>query len=61
MRRFEHAIKVLKKELLCQVGKVVMSHEIYEKDPFLALRESKVKNLKEAIKILEDHVRNNHY
>lgn len=58
MKRFEFAIKALDNEILRVVGKVAMDYNEKGLSPKLACSHSKVKHLKEAIKILEDHERN---
>lgn len=61
MKRFEKAIKVLQDELYREAGRVAVSYvdnKHIDNPVELATRTAKVRNLKEAIKILEEHERN---
>lgn len=58
MRRFHFAIKALNDELLRCVGKAAVRYVEKGINPNIAVNENKVRNLKKAIKILEDHPEN---
>jgi hypothetical protein len=60
MKRFEFAIKAINNEILRHVGKVAINYYDKKIPLRLSILERKVKHLKEAIKILEDHPNNKH-
>lgn len=60
MKRFHYAIKAIDDEIFRCVGKVTTKYVYDNINPMLALQENKVRNLKLAKKILEDHPENKH-
>lgn len=60
MKRFHYAIKAIDNEMLRIIGKVATQAVEKGHDPTYSLKMLRVKNLKEAIKILEEHERNTH-
>lgn len=60
MKKYHYAIKAINDEMLRCVGKVATKAHDRNLNPLLALQETKVMHLKEAIKILENHIDNKH-
>jgi hypothetical protein len=60
MKRFHFAIRAIESDILKHIGKVATKAVSNGHDPMYALRVEKVKRMKEAIGILENHERNNH-
>jgi hypothetical protein len=55
MKRFHYAIKAINDEILRHIGKVAVDAVDKNHNPAYATRTEKVKRLKKAIDILENH------
>ena len=61
MKRFHFAIRAIQNDILKHIGKVALNAvEKKHNDVIYGYRCEKVKRMKEAIRILEEHERNNH-
>lgn len=60
MKRFYYAIKAIEDEMLRSIGKVATKCVEKGHNPMIAIQERKVKNLKQAIEILQEHKENVH-